>query len=399
MSPDTLQTPPPRRLRLAAIIAAIVVLAVVVAGVATRANDSRKLREWTESQSVPTVNVVTPEGGQGGGELNLPGRLQAYARAPIFARTSGYLKYWKADIGQKVKAGELLAEIETPDLDQQLLQAKADLASARANEALAKTTAARWQAMRDSDSVSKQEVDEKVGDYDAKHALAQAAQANLERIEALKGFAKLVAPFDGVVTARETDVGALINAGGGGQELFVVSDVRKLRMYVNVPQNYAPSIKQGATVKLAVPEYPGQTFTGTVESSSSAINAASGTTLVQVSVDNADGKLLPGGYASVTFDLPSNAALLRVPASALVFDNSGLRVAVVDGQDKVKFKEVTIARDFGKTVQLGSGLAAGERLIESPPDGLADGDTVRINPPKKAEDGQAKKAEGDHAKA
>ncbi|MGN6478814.1 efflux RND transporter periplasmic adaptor subunit [Luteibacter sp.] len=383
MSPDTIHTPQPRRLRLAGIIAAIVVLAIVVAGVATRANESHKLREWTDAQATPSVTLVTPEGGQGGGDLNLPGRLQAYARAPIYARTSGYLKSWKFDIGQKVKAGDILGEIETPDLDQQLLQAKADLASARANEALAQTTAKRWQAMRDSDSVSKQEVDEKTGDYDAKHALAAAAQANLERIQATKGFAKLVAPFDGVVTARETDVGALINAGGGGQELFVVSDTHKLRMYVNVPQNYAPAIKQGETVKLTVPEYPGQTFEGKIESSSSAINAASGTTLVQVAVDNNDGKLLPGGYASVTFDLPANAALFRVPASALVYDGSGLRVAVVDAQNKVTFKDVSIAQDFGKTVQLASGISAGDRLIESPPDGLANGDTVRVIPPKK----------------
>ncbi|QWT19196.1 efflux RND transporter periplasmic adaptor subunit [Bacillus sp. NP157] len=383
MSPDTLNTPSPRRLRVAGIIAAIVVLAIVVAGVATRANDSRKLRDWTDEQATPTVTLVKPEGGQGGGDLNLPGRLQAYARAPIYARTSGYLKSWKYDIGQKVKAGDILGEIETPDLDQQLLQAKADLASARANEALAQTTSKRWQSMRDSDSVSKQEVDEKTGDYDAKRALAQAAQANLERIQATKGFAKLVAPFDGVVTARETDTGALINAGGGGQELFVVSDTHKLRMYVNVPQNYAPSIKQGATVKLSVPEYPGKTFEGKVESTSSAINAASGTTLVQVAVDNEDGKLLPGGYASVTFDLPANAALFRVPASALVYDGNGLRIAVVDAQNKVTFRDVTIAQDFGKTVQLASGVAEGDRLIESPPDGLATGDTVRVSTPKK----------------
>ena len=390
MSPETLHTPPPRRLRLAGIIAAIVVLAIVVAGVATRANDSRKLRAWTDDQATPTVNVVSPQNGQAGGDLNLPGRLQAYARAPIYARTSGYLKYWKVDIGQKVKAGDVLGEIETPDLDQQLLQAKADLASARANEALAQTTAKRWKDMRDSDSVSKQEVDEKTGDYDAKHALATAAEANLERIQALKGFAKLTAPFDGIVTARETDVGALINAGGVGQELFVVSDTRKLRMYVNVPQNYAPAIKPGEPVKLTVPEYPGQTFTGTIESSSSAINAASGTTLVQVAVDNKDSKLLPGSYASVTFALPANAELFSVPASALVYDDRGLRVAVVDAQNKVQFKDVTITRDFGKTIQLGSGVAANDRLIESPPDGLADGDTVRISAPKK-------KAEGDHA--
>ncbi|MEX1827998.1 efflux RND transporter periplasmic adaptor subunit [Luteibacter sp. CQ10] len=391
MSSDNLHRPSPRRLRLVGIIAGIVVLAVVVAGVATRANDARKLRAWTDDQAVPTVNLVHPEGNQGGGDLHLPARLQAFARAPIYARTSGYLKSWKFDIGQKVKAGDVLGEIETPDLDQQLLQAKADLASARANEALAQTTAKRWQSMRDSDSVSKQEVDEKTGDYQAKHALAQAAQANLERIQATKGFAKLVAPFDGVVTARETDVGALINAGGGGQELFVVSDTRKLRLYVNVPQNYAPAIKQGAQVKLSVPEYPGQTFTGTVESSSAAINAASGTTLVQVAVDNQDGRLLPGAYASVTFDLPANAALYRVPASALVYDEKGLRVALVDAQNKVTFRTVTIAQDFGKTVQLASGIQAGDRLIESPPDGLADGDTVRVSQPKPSE--------GDHAKA
>jgi len=390
MSPETLHTPPPRRLRLAGIIAAIVVLAIVVAGVATRANDSRKLRAWTDDQATPTVNVVSPQNGQAGGDLNLPGRLQAYARAPIFARTSGYLKYWKVDIGQKVKAGDVLGEIETPDLDQQLLQAKADLASARANEALAQTTAKRWKDMRDSDSVSKQEVDEKTGDYDAKHALAAAAQANLERIQALKGYARLTAPFDGTVTARETDVGALINAGGVGQELFVVSDTRKLRMYVNVPQNYAPAIKAGEPVKLTVPEYPGQTFIGTIESSSAAINAASGTTLVQVAVDNKDGKLLPGSYASVTFALPTNAELFSVPASALVYDDRGLRIAVVDAQNKVKFRDVTITRDFGKTIQLGSGIAASDRLIESPPDGLADGDTVRISAPKK-------KVEDDHA--
>lgn len=389
MLPDQSSPIPPRRLRLAALIASIVVLAIVVAGVATRAGDARRLRAWTEDQAVPTVAVVAPDTSQGSGVLNLPGRLEAYARAPIFARTSGYLKWWKTDIGAKVKAGDVLAEIQTPDLDQQLLQAKADLANARVTAALAQTTARRWQAMGQTEVVSKQAVDEKTGDYDAKRALAQSAQANLERLEALKGFAKLVAPFDGTVTARETDVGALINAGGG-QELFVVSDTRKLRMYVNVPQSDAPSVHTGSRVTLTVPEYPGQTFSGVVDSASGAVNAASGTTLVQVAVDNQDGKLLPGGYASVRFDLPADAALLRVPASALVFDDKDLRVAVVDAHDTVVFKPVTIARDYGKTVELGSGVAAGDRLIESPPDGLADGDKVRISAPK---------AEGAHAKA
>ncbi|MET0550529.1 MAG: efflux RND transporter periplasmic adaptor subunit [Xanthomonas sp.] len=389
MSPDQSIPVPPRRLRLAALIASIVVLAIVVAGVATRAGDARRLRAWTADQAVPTVAVVAPDTDQGSGVLNLPGRLEAYARAPIFARTSGYLKWWKTDIGAKVKAGDVLAEIETPDLDQQLLQAKADLANAHVNAALAQTTARRWQAMGQTEVVSKQAVDEKTGDYDAKRALAQSAQANLERLQALKGFARLVAPFDGTVTARQTDVGALINAGGG-QELFVVSDTRKLRMYVNVPQSDAPAVHTGSRVTLTVPEYPGQTFSGVVDSASGAVNAASGTTLVQVAVDNRDGKLMPGGYASVRFDLPADAARLRVPASALVFDDKGLRVAVVDAHDTVAFKPVTIARDFGKTVELGSGVAAGDRLIESPPDGLADGDKVRISAPK---------AEGGHAKA
>ncbi|MBB3226268.1 RND family efflux transporter MFP subunit [Luteibacter sp. Sphag1AF] len=393
MSSDSFQSPSPtprRRLRVAGIIAAIVILAIVVAGVATRANDARTISKWTDEQATPTVAVVEPESGDKGHDLQLPGRLEAYARAPIYARVSGYLKSWSADIGAKVKAGQLLAEIETPDLDQQLLQARADLASAQANAALAGTTAKRWEGMRDSDSVSKQEVDEKTGDFTAKQALARSAQANVDRIMALKSFTRIVAPFDGVVTARETDVGALINAGGGGQELFVVSDTHTLRMYVNVPQNYAPSIREGASATLSVPEYPGQTFTGKVEASANAINAATGTTLVQVAVDNRDGKLLPGSYASVKFDLPSDAGSLRVPASALVFDDKGLRVAVVDAQNKVAFKQVTITRDYGKSVQLGSGIAAGDRVIESPPDGLADGDTVRIAAPDKAKATHAK---------
>lgn len=391
MSPIDPNPTAPRGLRTLGIVAAVVAVAIVALGLTQRARSSTQLQQWTEANAIPTVALVQPQPLGAAGGLQLPGRLEAYSNAPIYARASGYLKAWHVDIGAGVKAGQVLAEIETPDLDQQLAQARANLAKVEADAALSESTAKRWQAMLGTDAVSKQEVDEKTGDYDAKHALAEAAQANLERIQALKGYAKLVAPFDGVVTARETDVGALINAGGGGQELFVVSDVHKLRMYVNVPQNYAPAIKDGATVKLAVPEYPGKTFTGTIEASSSAINAASGTTLVQVSVDNADGKLLPGAYASATFDLPANAALLRVPASALVFDDKGLRVATVDQQNKVTFKDVTIARDLGKTVQLGSGIATGDRVIESPPDGLADGDTVRISAPTQAE--------GDHAKA
>lgn len=382
MSSDNFTPPTPtsrRGLRLAGLIGAIVVVAVVVAGVATRGADAHKLRSWADEQAVPTVTVAPPNGGIDGSPLQLPGRLQAYSRAPIFARVSGYLKSWNVDIGAKVKAGQLLGEIETPDVDQQLLQAQATLASAKANAALSSTTAKRWQSMLASDSVSKQETDEKTGDLTAKMAMQRAAQADVDRIQALKSFARLTAPFDGVVTARNTDVGALINAGGGtGPELFEVSDIRKLRVYVRVPQSYAPMIAPGSTAKLTVPEYPGKSFTAKVEASANAVSADSGTTLVQLAVDNTDGTLMSGAFANVTFNLPATAGALSIPASALVFDAKGMRVATLGADDRVKFKHVTISRDQGKTIDIGSGLDKGDRVIESPPDGLADGDPVKI---------------------
>jgi RND family efflux transporter MFP subunit len=297
----------------------------------------------------------------------------------LYARVSGYLKSWKVDIGAPVKAGELLAEIETPDLDQQILQAKADLVSAQANATLAASTAKRWTSMLTSNYVSRQDVDEKTGDLATKQALVKAAQANVDHMQALKGFTRIVAPFDGVITARQTDVGALINVGGGaGQELFVVSDTRKLRVYVSVPQNYVPSIPPGTKATITAPEHPGRTYMATVESSSQAVNATSGTTLMQLAVDNANGELLPGGFADVSLDLPRNGGSLNIPASALMFDKGGLRIATVGTDNKVVLKTVTIKRDLGKLIELGSGLATGDRVIESPPDGVADGDVVRI---------------------
>jgi RND family efflux transporter MFP subunit len=369
----------PRRLRLVGLLAVVAVIAIVAAGISIRTADQRRLVTWTQAQTVPSVNVVLPAQSANGLTLDLPGRLQAYSRAPIFARVSGYLKSWKVDIGAHVKAGQLLAEIETPDLDQQLLQAKANLASAQASAALAGSTARRWQAMAESDSVSKQDVDERTGDYTAKQAMVQAAQANVNRIDAMKAFTRIVAPFDGLVTARETDVGALINAGSGsGPELFVVSDVRKLRVYVHVPQNYVPLIQPGTQVALTVPEYPGQRFTARVEASAGAVDIASGSTLVQLSVDNTAGRLMPGGFADLRFDLPADHTAFRVPANTLVFDEKGMRVATVAANNQVVFKKVTIAQDFGNSVAIGSGLAATDRVIESPPDGLLDGDQVQV---------------------
>jgi RND family efflux transporter MFP subunit len=305
---------------------------------------------------------------------------------------SGYLKSWKTDIGTKVKAGQLLAEIETPETDQQLLQARADLASARANASLAQTSAKRWQAMLASDSVSKQEVDERNGDLAAKQAQVMAAQANVERLIATKGFQRLTAPFDGVVTSRATDVGALINSGStsSGQELFAVSDVSRLRVYVQVPQSYAPQVRVGSSARLSVPEYPQEAFKATVIASADSVNAASGSTLVQLQVDNPVGRLLPGAYTSVRFDLPVQANVVRLPASALQFDDHGMRVATLDQNDHVLFKTVTIARDFGDSVEIGSGLAASDRVIDTPPDGLSDNDPVQISKPAELKSAEAK---------
>lgn len=357
----------------------MIVVAVVGVGLGVRASESRDLKTWTDAQALPSVNLIKPVVQAQGPVLNLPGRMEAYSRASIFARVNGYLKSWNVDIGTRVKAGQVLAEIDTPELDQQLLQARATLASAQADAHLADTTAKRWQAMLATDSVSRQDVDERTGDLTAKQAKVAAAKANVDQLVATKGFQHLVAPFAGVVTARSTDVGALISAGGtAGKELFAVADVSRLRVYVQVPQTFSPQIREGTTARLSVPEYRGETFTGKVIATADAVNAASGSTLVQLLVDNPGGRLLPGGYTSVQFDLPVQADVLRVPSSALVFDDHGMRVATLDSNDHVHFKTVSIARDFGDSVEIASGLQATDRVIDTPPDGLADDDPVQL---------------------
>ena len=368
-----------RGLRIAAAVAGAIALIVVGAGITARAANSKHLRQWTGANAQPVVSVTQPQRGDSSYALELPGRLEAYARAPIYARVSGYLKDWKVDIGAQVRAGQVLGEIEAPDLDQQLSQAKADLMTAQANEALAKTTAERWQRLLKTDSVSVQEVDMKAGDFAAKEAIVKASSANVERLQVMEGFKRVVAPFDGIVTARDTDVGALINAGSGkGLELFVVSDIHKLRLYVNVPQNYVAQVTPGTKAQVTVPERPGQTFTATVETTSQSVDPSSGATLVQLAVDNQAGQLLPGAFANVHFDLPLASADLSVPASALIFDHRGVRVATVGPDNRIAFKPVSIARDLGDVVQVSSGLAANDRIVDSPPDGIGKGDQVRI---------------------
>jgi membrane fusion protein, multidrug efflux system len=305
--------------------------------------------------------------------------LEAYYRAPIFARVNGYLKGWNADIGARVKAGEVIAEIDAPDLDQQLLQARADLANQQASAKLSEVTLGRRKTLIASNFVSMQEIDERTADLSNKNAAVNSSQANVERLEALAGYKKITVPFDGVVTARSTDVGALINAGGGsGPPMFVISDIRKLRVYVNVPQTYVPSVRIGAKAVISVPEYLNRAFDATVEASAQAVDVNSGTTQMQLALDNAAGELMPGGFATVRLSLQRDGVPLHIPSSALVFNQSGLRVATVGPDDRVLFKTVTIARDLGRDIELASGVTLDDRIINAPPDGIVDGDQVRV---------------------
>src|SRR6202035_4010279 len=294
------RSPVPRRLTLAGGALALLAITVVAYGLGTRAAQNARLHDLTEAQAAPVVALVTPTGVKNNAALELPGRLEAYIQAPIYARVPGYLKSWKHDIGASVKSGDVLAEIDTPDLDQQLLQARADLSVAQANAKLAQISAERWQSLASTDAVAKQDVDQRTFTWSANISQVKAAQANVEQLMAEESFKRLVAPFDGIVTARETDIGALINVGAaGGAELFVVSETGKLRVYVNVPQNYVPSVPPGTKATISVPERPGKAFTGTVEASAQSVNPSSGTTLMQIIVDNSAGELMPGDYASI----------------------------------------------------------------------------------------------------
>jgi membrane fusion protein, multidrug efflux system len=372
-----------RKLSIVGLLAGIALVLVVITGIRAREDSDTKLREWTDTQAIPTVAVVLPDAKVLNATLDLPGRLEAYGRAPIFARVSGYLKSWNADIGARVKAGQVIAEIEAPDLDQQLLQARADLASAEASAKLSEATLARRRTLIASNFVSMQEIDERTADLSNKNGSVRADQANVERLEALAGYKKITVPFDGIVTSRDTDIGALINAGGTtGPAMFVVSDIKKLRVYVNVPQTYVPAIKIGAKAAITMPEYPNRTFLATVEASSQSVDIASGTTRMQLGLDNEKGELMPGGYANVKMSLARDAVPLHIPASALIFNQNGLRVATVGSDDKVLFKTVTIARDLGRDIELASGISPEDRIIVAPPDGIADGDQVRVAGPK-----------------
>src|SRR3984957_10488557 len=354
------------RLRQAGGVFALLAIAVVAYGIGFRASQNSRLHDLTETQGLPVVALVTPTHVENESGLYLPGRLQAYITAPIYARVPGYLKDWKHDIGGKVKAGDLLAEIETPDLDQQLMQARAALSVAQANAKLAQITAERWQSLSNTDAVAKQDVDQRTFTWNANVAQVKAARANVDQLVAEEGFKRLIAPFDGIVTARDTDIGALINVGaGGGQQLFVVSDTGKLRVYVNVPQNYVPSVPSGTQATITVPEHPDRTYSGTVEASAQAVNPTTGTTLMQLIVDNSAGERMPGDYASIHLEMAASTHVLRVPSSALIFDAKGLSIATVDADNRVLLKPVSIGRDLGAVIELASGLAPNDRVIQN----------------------------------
>jgi len=384
--PEEMPHRPQKWLKPALIVGAVVVVFIVAAGLLGRVFASQGLKTWTAAQAVPTVQVIAPMADGAGQTLTLPGNVQAFINASIHARVSGYLKRWYQDIGAQVKAGQILADIDAPELDQQLAQAKADLATAVANQRLAQTTAARWTGLLAKDAVSQQETDEKTGDLAAKTSLVNAARADVDRLQATEGFKRIVAPFDGIVTARNTDVGQLIAAGAPTDPgLFTVSDVHRLRIYVNVPQSYSAELKPGMTATLTVPEHPGQSFTATLANTSGAIGAQSGTLLVELQIDNAAGQLKPGDYAQVSFALPTQANDVRVPASALIFRQKGEAVATVGADGRVVMKPITIGVDQGSYVDVAAGLGPNDRVIDNPPDSLETGDKVNIStaPPTK----------------
>ncbi len=363
----------------AAVVFALVAAGIVINGLNVRSTDAAQLKANTEKQALTVVSVISPIPATEAGLLSLPGRFEA-PRAPIYARVSGYLKSWKTEIGTPVKAGQLLAEIDTPDLDQQILQAKAELATTQANAVLSENTAKRWKSLEAANFVSSQAVEEKVGDYNAKLAAVNASQANVNRLLSMKNFARIVSPFDGVVTARNTEVGALINTvSEPGRELFVVTNTKRQRLYVSISQNQVSFIRQGIKAKFTLPSQPGKVFTASVVNMSQVINSSSGSMLVQLAAENSKDDFLSGGFASVSFAIDAPADRFTLPPSALIFSKAGIAVAIVNAQNKVELKPIVIARDHGSKVEILSGIQASDKVIENPPDGVAQGDVVQIS--------------------
>jgi len=379
-SPAPTARPRSARGYLIAIVVLIVVALIVVGGIVPRLNATKALKIETNELATPTVATILPKRGAPQQEIVLPGNMQAFIDSAIYARTNGYVKSWTVDIGAHVKAGQLLADIETPEVDQQLDQAKADLNTARANFHLSEITATRYQDLLKTDSVSKQDVDNANGDFEAKKAMVASAESNVRRLQELQSFEKIYAPFDGVITARNTDIGHLIDSGASGgtaTELFHIASLRKLRVYVNVPQQYSQAAKPGLLADVTLPEFPGRLFTGTLVRTANSIDASSRTLLVEVDVENPGGVLFPGAYTEVHLKLPSGASTFILPVSTLIFRSAGLQVATVSSDNKVALTPIVIGRDYGTEVEVVSGLSEGDSVIVSPPDSLVAGESVR----------------------
>ncbi len=378
MTPKSIPAVAPRRLRLIGIIAAFAATGLAAYGIADRAKSKQEVQIWTNEQAIPTVALVQPQQGPSEGELVLPGNVSAFYAGSIYGRVSGYVKDWHEDIGAHVKKGQVLAVIDSPDLDQQLAQARADLIRAQANEQLAQVTYERWKTLSKQNIVSQQAKDEKFGDASAKTAAVQAAQANVARLEAMASFKNLTAPFDGIVTARSVDIGDLVDAGGKtGKALFVVSDVHMMRIYVDVPQAFLGEMKENLKATLQLPGMA-ETFQARLLTTSNAVSQQSRTALVQLLADNPNGKLWPGAFTMVHFHIPSDPNVLRIPATALIFGQHGMQVAKVDAENKVVLRNVQLGRNLGNYVEVSSGVSVSDQLIDSPQETIAPGDSVRI---------------------
>jgi RND family efflux transporter MFP subunit len=374
--PGHAATSPVRLSRVATVVGVLVVIGFL-AGFIPRWHQRNAVRAETVDLATPTVSIISPKPSLGGAGLTLPAEVRPWLEAPIYSRGNGYLKRWLVDIGAHVEAGQLLAEVDTPELDQQLDQARAQLAESEAALALAKTTAERWADLLKTASVSEQENAEKQADYKLKSATVEADRANVHRLEQLQSFERITAPFAGTITARNTDVGDLITAGSG-VELFHLAQTRTLRVYVRVPQTAARGIVAGQQAELLIPEIPGQKFTATVTSTSGAMSTDSRTLLTELQVDNSKDEILPGSYAQVRFLDPSVSTVLTLPANTLLFRAEGLQVGVVGPDDKVDLRSVSIGRDFGQTVQVLAGVGPSDRVVVNPSDSLVSGTAVRI---------------------
>jgi RND family efflux transporter MFP subunit len=381
MSPQQPKTLSPSQLLLVGIIALIAAGGIAANGLIGRARDKQDLVQWTNAQATPTVALAKLLRGDGEQKLILPGAVQPYSKATIYARVSGYLKGWNKDIGAPVKAGDVLASIEAPDLDQQLAQARATLASAKANYDLAAVTAERNNTLVQRQVVSQQIADQTTADADAKKAIMNANEAYVDQLETMQSFKQIMAPFDGVVTARNTDIGALINSGSAGQPLFEVADLHRVRIYVQVPQAFTADLRPGLKATFEMPQYPGQKFDATLVTTSKGMNETSRSMLVELQADNSDGKLFGGTYCRVDFQIPSDPNMVRLPATALMPVNRGAQVAVLGGDNKVVLKSIQLGRDFGDTVEVKAGLSPQDRVIDSPPETLQNGDTVQLAAP------------------